>query len=417
MDKRVLKNIILDQHNIIKEMQINQRDYELEDNMCYVLVGMRRVGKSTLLYSKVMEYINKGIDWSQIIYINFEDERLSEFKSTDFQDIILVKNEFTTKKGYYFFDEIQNIDGWDRFARRMADANEIVYITGSNSKMLSNEVSAKLGGRYISKYIMPYNFKEYINANHIVIDESTKSLSLVSSKLNDYINYGGLPACINLKNKREYLTSVYDKLLLNDVMLHNNIRNERYMKILVKKIAEMVKDETSYTRLSNIFKSIGFSSSKDTIINYIGYLEEANLLFAVKNYYASFVQKESTPKYYFMDNGILNLFLNDKLGLLFENMIAVELKRSGKDFYYLKSLKNDVDIDFYLPDDNIAIQASISIKESASYIRETEGLVRFAKIDTNNTRLFIITLDDDQTLEINGYKIEVVSLRRALLMK
>lgn len=314
-----------------------------------------------------------------------------------------MKNEFTTKKGYYFFDEIQNVDGWDRFARRMADANEVVYITGSNSKMLSNEVSAKLGGRYISKFIMPYNFKEYINANHIAIDESTKSLSLISSKLNDYINYGGLPACINLKNKREYLTSVYDKLLLNDVMLHNNIRNERYMKILVKKIAEMVKDETSYTRLNNIFKSIGFSSSKDTIINYIGYLEEANLLFAVKNYYASFVQKESIPKYYFMDNGILNLFLNDKLGLLFQNMIAVELKRSGKDFY--------------LPDDNIAIQASISIKKSASYIRETEGLVRFAKIDTNNTRLFIITLDEDQTLEINGYKIEVVSLRRALLMK
>lgn len=137
---------------------------------------------------------------------------LSEFKSTDFLDIILVKNEFITKKGYYFFDEIQNIDGWNHFARCMPDANEILYITGSNSKMLSNEVSAKLCGRYISKYIMAYNFKEYINANHIVIDESTKSLSLVSSKLNDYINYGGLPACINLKNKREYLTSVYDNL-------------------------------------------------------------------------------------------------------------------------------------------------------------------------------------------------------------
>ena len=110
MDKAVLRNVILDQHEIIKDATICPRSYTLEDNVCYVLVGLRRAGKSTLLYSKVREYINKGISWDQIIYINFEDERLAEFKASDFQDILLLKNEITNKKAYFFFDEIQNIE-------------------------------------------------------------------------------------------------------------------------------------------------------------------------------------------------------------------------------------------------------------------------------------------------------------------
>lgn len=415
MDKAVLRNVILDQHEIIKDATICPRSYTLEDNVCYVLVGLRRAGKSTLLYSKVREYINKGISWDQIIYINFEDERLAEFKTSDFQDILLLKNEITNKKVYFFFDEIQNIDGWEKFARRIADSNEVTYITGSNSKMLSSDIAAKLGGRYVTKHIMPYSFKEFLKASSIEINNSTKSKGQVNAKFQEYLNFGGLPAILAFKNKREYLSTVYEKALLNDVLIHNSIRNERFMKILVKKIAESVKDEISFSKLNNIMKTIGFTSSKDTIINYISFLINADLVFVVKNYYASFVDKESTPKYYFTDNGILNLFLNEKLGKLFENLVAASLRRRGKGFYYLKSPKTNIDVDFYIPDDDVAIQVATSINEPNVYEREVNNLVKLSNIQ-KDTRLIILTLDEEKEIEIaNDRKIEVIPLGKALL--
>lgn len=410
MDLEILKRIVLDQHEVIKKSNIIKRDYILEDDVCYVLVGLRRAGKSTLLYSKVIDYINKGISWEQIIYINFEDERLSEFTSNDFNDILILKNQLTSKKTYFFFDEIQNIENWEKFARRLADSHECVCITGSNSKMLSNEIAAKLGGRYISKFIMPYNFCEFLNARNIDVDTSTKTLGLINSAFNDYINYGGLPDILNYNDKREYLRSVYDKVLLNDVILHNKIRNERYIKIFVKKIAEVVKDETSYTKLDNIMKSIGFSSSKETIISYLSYLVEANLIFEVKNYYATFVEKERTPKYYFSDNGILNLFLNDKMGILFENLVAIFLKRQGYEFYYLKSSKTGIDIDFYIPDDFTLIQVSLSIDDIDTYTREIKELIKFKNKSKDNNRYIIITKDTSKIIEMDNMKIEVINI-------
>lgn len=414
MDRNILKTIVLDQHQVIKNADIVKKDYILEDNVCYVLVGLRRAGKSTLLYDKVIKLINSGVLWEQIIYINFEDERLSEFNINDFQDILILKNEITSKKAYFFFDEIQNIDGWEKFARRLADSGETVCITGSNSKMLSSEMSARLGGRYITKYIMPYSFKEFIRANSIDIDESSKSKGEISNKLNEYIKFGGLPGVLSFNDKREYISSVYSKLLLNDVLLHNSIRNENFMKILVKKLAETVNDEMSFTKINNVLKTIGFKSSKDTIIDYIGYLKDANLIFDIKNFYAAFIDKESTPKYYFTDNGILNLFLIDKLGVLLENLVAVELKRQGRDFYYLKSIKTGIDIDFYILDTNTAIQVSYSVSDYNTFKRETTELLKFAKTNSE-CRLYIITLNEDRVIEENGKVINIVPFEKAFL--
>ena len=141
MNHALLKSVIYDQHEFIRNFQIVPRDYEFEENGNYVLVGLRRAGKSTLLYKIVLDLVASGVDWEQIIYINFEDERLSEFTVADFNDILSVQSEMSDKKGYFFLDEVQNIDGWEKFARRMADAKEHIYITGSNAKMLSREIA------------------------------------------------------------------------------------------------------------------------------------------------------------------------------------------------------------------------------------------------------------------------------------
>ena len=158
MNHNILKQVILEQIEIIQNAEIIERDYIFEKNINYILVGLRRAGKSTLLYKIARELVETGCDWSQMIYINFEDDRLLGFTNSDFNDIIETAYELTDEKDiYYFFDEIQIIDGWEHFARRMADQKKHVYITGSNAKMLSSEMEKVLGGRYLSKMIMPFS--------------------------------------------------------------------------------------------------------------------------------------------------------------------------------------------------------------------------------------------------------------------
>ena len=158
MNHELLKKIIYDQHQVIKDAIIVERNIELEKDVNYVLVGLRRSGKTTLLYKRVQDLINEGVEWNQIIYINFDDERLVDFKLEDFDDILLTAEEMSNKKHYFYLDEIQNIDDWEKFAIRIANQGYKVDITGSNAKMLSKEVEAKLGGRYISKEVLPYSF-------------------------------------------------------------------------------------------------------------------------------------------------------------------------------------------------------------------------------------------------------------------
>lgn len=251
MNHDILKRVIFDQHRIIRDFEIVKRPgYEFDINANYILVGIRRCGKSTLLYSLVQDLIKEGKDWNQIIYINFEDERLDEFTLSDFDDILSVQKELSEKEGWFFFDEIQNILGWEKFARRMADSREHTYITGSNARMLSSEMESRLGGRYLSKYVIPYTFTEYLDAGGIERNAgalfSTKGEGEIRKAFNDYFYYGGLPETINLKNKREYLSSVYSKIMLSDIASRNNIRNLNGLRLLIKKMGESVKDDVIF---------------------------------------------------------------------------------------------------------------------------------------------------------------------------
>ena len=414
MDKEILKKIIYDQHQVIQDTIIVDRDVELESNANYVLVGLRRVGKTTLLYKRVQDLIKSGVEWNQIIYINFDDERLIDFKLNDFDDILLVAEEMSSKKHYFYFDEIQNIDDWEKFAIRVANQGYKVDITGSNAKMLSNEVAAKLGGRYIMKEILPYSFKEYLRANNLNNDAySTKEIAKINNILEQYFIYGGFPASIDFKNKREYVSSVYQKVLYNDIITHNKVRSEKGMKLLIKKISESVMQDISYTRLQNIITGIGYKISKDVIIDYCGYIKNSFLLFTIENYFASFVDKSSNPKYYFRDNGILNLFGDAKRTALLENIVAINLYRYNYEMYYLKG--NKVDIDFYLPSNKTLIQVAYSLSDSLTYDREVSNLINYANDKEEELKLIIVTYDEKRIIEINNKKIYVIPLKDFLL--
>jgi predicted AAA+ superfamily ATPase len=299
MNHDLLKNIIYDQHELIQNADIVARpSYSFEPNANYVLVGLRRAGKSTLLFKIVQDLVAKGVTWEQIIYINFEDERLSEFQKEDFNDILSVQSELSAERGYFFFDEIQIVPGWEKFCRRMADAKEHVYVTGSNASMLSQEISTTLGGRYLTKYVTPYDFDEYLTAQNVPHDTrallQTKANGRIRSYCAEYLQYGGFPEAIQYTAKREYISSVYQKILLGDIITRNGIRNDYAIKILMKKLAESVKSEISYTKLHGILKSIGISVGKESIIDYIQDAKDAYLIFSVQNYYARFAEKESS---------------------------------------------------------------------------------------------------------------------------
>ena len=415
MNHETLKRIIFDQHQVIKGAVIIDRNIVLEKNVNYVLVGLRRAGKTTLLYKRALELINEGVDWNQIIYINFDDERLLEFAANDFDDILLVAEELSNKIHYFYFDEIQNIDGWEKFAIRIANQGYKVDITGSNAKMLSKEVEARLGGRYISKEIMAYSFDEFLRANKADKEGySVKEIGQINSLLNDYFVNGGFPESVSCKNKREYVSNVYQKVLYNDIIVHNNIRNENGVKLMIKKIAESVKQELSFTKIQTIITGIGYKISKDIVIDYCGYCKDAFLLFTLENYCASFLDKNSNPKYYFMDNGILNLFLDNKRSSLLENIVALHLYRTHKDcLYYFKG--NKADIDFYLSELNTAIQVAYSIDEKDAYDREVNNLIAFAKANQSKSNLLIITYEEEKIIEIDGFLINVVPLKKFLL--
>lgn len=417
MNHDILKEVIFDQHEIIKKTKIVPRDYDFDLNANYVLIGLRRAGKSTLLYKIVKDLVDKGIEWNQIIYINFEDERLAEFSLNDFNDLLSVQAELTDKTGYFFLDEIQNIEGWEKFARRMADSKEHTFITGSNAKMLSQEIENRLGGRYFTKYIKPYNFKEFLTAKQIDFSDKaifgTKESGKIKREFSEYFYFGGFPETLKYQNKREYVSSIYQKVLLGDIAARNGIRNPNGLQILIKKIAESVKDEISYSKLHNILKTIGVKISKDIVIDYIGYAKQSFLIFTIKNYFSKFVEKETTPKYYFNDNGLLNLFLNKEEPRLLENLVAINLWNNYKgNVYYLKS--QNLDVDFFIEETGTAIQVAYSIT-NISDDRETKSLVEAAKTLKEAKEFVIITYEEEKELNMDGVKIQVIPVWKWLL--
>lgn len=420
MNHEVLKRVIFDQQNVIRNAVITGRDYSFEKKARYILVGIRRAGKSTLLYSIVQQLIREGADWNQIIYVNFEDERLAEFRLSDFNDIVETAGELSTKKAYYFLDEVQNIDGWERFARRMADAGEFVWITGSNAKMLSSDMEARLGGRYLSKEIMPYNFEEYLDARSISHDTeamyTTKMAGRIRKAAADMLHEGAFPESVGFQDKRVYVENIYQKILLGDIAARNGIRNISGLRTLMKKIAETICSEVSYTRLYHAVSGVGIKLSKDTIISYIGYARDAYLLFALENYYAKFEERESTPKFYFTDNGLLNLFLINKDSALLENLVAATLRRRyGDRFFYLKSERTGIDIDFYIPEKRMVIQAAWSIQDLDARRREVQNLQKLATASQDIRRFCLVTYEEEEKIEEDGVMIEVIPLYRFLL--
>lgn len=421
MNHTTIKRVIYDQRRIMREMDIIPRTYALEPKANHIVVGMRRAGKSTLLYQRIRGLVSHGIDWHRIMYVNFEDERLAGFALPDFDDIVQTAAEMTDEQPLYYFDEIQNVAGWERFARRMADEQQSVCITGSNAEMLSSEMERHLGGRYLATEIMPYDFAEYLTACRIQHDDEALHTSLLVGKIQGsagkYLTEGGLPESVGYLDRRSYADAVYQKVLLGDIAERHSVRNIALLRMLVRKIAETVTSEVSFSSLRKAICATGIKASVDALIDYVGYAEDAYLLFHTQNFVAKFAQRESVPRYYFGDNGILNLFLVDRAALLLENVVALSLRRRfGNEPCYLRSAKTGIDVDFYLPEQSLAVQVAYTLG-AGNYKREV-GSLKALSHDAHMApeRSMVITFaDDERVIDEDGARIEVVPLYKFLL--
>ncbi len=419
MNHEVLKSVIFDQRDIIRNARIVPRRYAFDSQANYVVTGLRRSGKSTMLYKIARDLVESGAEWNQIIYVNFEDERLAELGVGDFNDILAVHSELSAKPGFYFFDEIQNIDGWEKFARRLADAGERVWITGSNAKMLSSQIATTLGGRYLIKLVTPYRFDEYLDATGVPHDaealHATKAKGSITGAFDAFYQYGGFPESLRYATPREYVESVYQKVLLGDLAARNGVRNPDALRVLMKKVAEAICNETSATALHGMLCAIGYNVSKGTLVDYLAMARESYLLFEIKNAVAKFVEREGNPKRYFSDNGLLSLFLVGREPALLENEVAVAMHDAfGDGLHYLKSPKNGIDIDFYVPEQSLAVQVAYSLSESAR-AREVGNLIKLANVSNSALRLFIVTKEEEGVIAQGDTRIEVKPAWKFLL--
>ena len=417
-----LKQILISNQRDIERYEITPRELPTDDFPRRVLIGLRRAGKSFMLYQKIQEMLASGHGWDEMLYLNFEDDRLDNFTVADFNLILECHAEMYDKRPMLFLDEVQNIEGWEKFARRLADAKYQVWITGSNAKMLSSEIMTTLGGRYLTTEVYPYSFKEYLQRLNVTHDTfallDTESKGRVLREWNEYLLWGGLPESVGLTIKRNYLSSTFQKIYLGDIASRNKISNPNLLRLMLKKLAENVGQPVSYNRLSGVLSSVSGKITMPTVSKYIEYSESAWLLLRLRNVSASFADKETSCKYYFVDNGVLNLFLLNGETALLENLVALSLFRKyGHDtenervFFY----NEKVEVDFYVPDDKLAIQVSYSITKSPdTYAREADALKKLPKVLPCERRL-ILTYEEEDTIKDDFGTIEVIPLWKWLL--
>lgn len=415
MNKELFRAIISENQEFIGSIPLVERPLHLEESGNYVFVGVRQAGKSYLLYQRVKELLGCGINLHDIVYVNFDDERLFGMTTDDFDLILQAYYSMHGGQPIFFFDEIQNVDGWANFARRLANQKHRVYVTGSNAKMLSRDIETVLGGRYLSVYVFTYSFEEYLKAIGISVSGGSqygRKANELQRHFRTYFEWGGFPELVNFREKRVWLNSLYNRIFFNDLVVRHKVKNEDSLRMCIRRLAESVMQPCSLNRLSNLVKSTGMPCSPSTVMEYVRYLQESCLLISLDNYASKFVDKETVKKHYFIDNGLLHLFINNPDTALLENLCAINLyKRYGKGVYYFN---RNIEVDFYVPDEKLAIQASFRMSEEATLEREVKALVALHGLYETQRNL-IITYEDEGIMERDGIKIEIIPVWKWLL--
>lgn len=416
MTKDLIKLLISEYQSYVSQVELIPRDVELVDGLNYVFVGLRHAGKSYLMFQRIAQLVKQGHKKEEILYFNFEDDRIDSLEVKDLDLIKTSYEEMYDTRPIFFLDEIQLVDRWEKFARRLADQKYQVYITGSNAKMLSSEIATTLGGRYMIQEVYPYSLQEYLKASGIDIHE--KNVIFTSGKqivrlTNSYFQYGGLPETVGMKEPRSRMSNLFGKIFFGDLVARYKIRNDYALRVMIRKMAESVKQPLSYNRIASIVSSTGKKISTDAVIDYVGHMADTWLILPYENLYGKLQDKETNRKYYFTDNGLLHLFLVDANTSLLENIVAITLRRKYGDGSYFWNSKN-AEVDFVVPEEELAVQVSYSMADADTFKRETDGLIKLHSVQPVS-KMMVVTMEEESIVEKDGLHIEIVPLWKWLL--
>ena len=413
MTRDLIKRIIADQleeqstpKSYIKRSAESKLLELSQDKEITVLTGLRRSGKSVLLH--FIREQSKQSDY----YFNFEDERLVSFTVEDFQLLHEVFIELFGVQKTFYFDEIQNISGWEMFIRRIYNLGNKIYITGSNANLFSEELGTRLTGRYIPISVYPISFFEYVNYKNASLLSSkllsTAKMGQIKKLFSDYCHDGGIPEYI--KNKKiEYLQALYESILYRDIIARYKLPNDILIKKLIFYLASNCSKETTYSSLKKLF---GVGSST-TISDYCHFLERSYLCFFINRYSDSVKSQIQSPKkVYFIDPAIvrtLGFNTSENSGRTLENIVFLELKRHDEDIYYYREVK---ECDFIIRKGHKTVQAIQVCKDMSNLKtkqREIDGLVE-ALMRFSLSEGLIITENDDYVEHVNkdDQKFEIV---------
>ncbi len=392
MNHQLIKQIIQEQELIRLPSDHIVRDlwHKFEplqtNNQIIIIKGMRRSGKSTF-----MQYA-RSMQKSMHFYFNFDDDRLVDFTIHDFQLLLETHIELYGPAKIVFFDEVQNIVGWEKFIRRLHDQQYKIYITGSNAQLFSQELGTHLTGRYIALEMYPYSFKEYLSTCKYTLDSkrifTTEDKAYLKSLFNKYLLIGGIPDYVNFEQK-EYLNDLYDGILYRDVIVRYKIGKEHALKTLVYYLASHIGKDVSFNKLKTLLKL----SNAATVADYCYYLEMSYLCFFISRYSHSLkVQAHYGKKQYFIDHVLarrIGFRISNDDGRFLENIVFIELKRRGYDVYFHR---NDKECDFIIKSDNIivqAIQVTTQMDQVETEKREFEGLLEAMSVYGLKTGLIL----------------------------
>jgi len=371
------------------------------------IAGIRRGGKSTLLLQFSKKY-------RSFYYINFDDERLIDFTVKDFDNLMLAFQKKYEAKAI-FLDEIQNIDKWERFARRLYEEGYKIFLTGSNAKLLSSELATHLTGRYFKIELYPFSFREFLTAKSI--DYQKKGSETRAAVLREFDAYeagGGFPEYVKYDDP-EFVQRIYEDVLYRDLLTRFGIRDVKAFKHLAKFLFSNISKEISYNGLKN---TLGFKSVM-SVKNYIEYMEQSYLVIELYKYDFSLKkQLVSGRKIYAIDNGMRNTiayFTSQDEGRLLENLVFLELKRRGREIYYFK---NKRECDFIVREKSaiteaIQVTAHFNINNRE---REVDGLLEAMDAFALKKGL-ILTQDAEDLLKIDSKNIIVKPIYKWLLEK
>lgn len=389
-----------------------------------VFIGMRRSGKTFLMYQDIENEIAKGLEKQKILYLNFEDDRLANFTLKDFQTILDCYFEIYPKNIHapdlrFYFDEIQNIEGWEKFIRRLLDKEKMnIFITGSSAKSLSKEIATSLRGRCLVKEVFPLSFLEYLNYFKLTefANITTKQQAVIKHHCLNYLSYGGFPETLEVFAllRREIIQSYINTAVFRDVIERYRLSNPHVVKLFLNYCLQNISAPLSITKVYNTFKSSGIALSRNSLYEYLSYFADAYLLFIVKLFDFSVRKRQvNPPKIYCIDTGIINSYSikpQMESGASLENAVYIHLRQKHYDniYYYKTSTGKEVDFITQQLNGKLALyQVCVDLSDEKTKTRELSALVEAAG-ELKISEAMIVTLDTADALEINYITIKII---------